>query len=242
MGGAPVFRGSGKGDLVCRCGASVLVQGYLPANFVAIRFRCFRCGGVTTTPGLPEGEILPRFAASIAAAQQPMVTTSVIGPGDVLACREAIAGAYGLTRPDSPPDEPLVLSHAMLEAAAADYDRLAGGELAQQIAASPPAEGPDHGPYPFAWSVSRLRPRIGRPGWSWLLQDDDAMAAMYVTAMHHLMLCWGRHPLLPRLAAPLVRSNRFIPTVATLATAKLLFDSGNRVGFSCSDAEVDLHF
>ena len=32
---------------------------------------------------------------------------------------------------------------------------------------------------------------IDTPGWSWLYQDDDAMAAMYVTALHHLMQCWG---------------------------------------------------
>ena len=26
------------------------------------------------------------------------------------------------------------------------------------------------------------------------------MAAMYVMALHHLMWCWGQHPLLARLA------------------------------------------
>ena len=37
---------------------SMLIKGYLPANFLAIRIKCFRCGAVTETPGLPEGEIL----------------------------------------------------------------------------------------------------------------------------------------------------------------------------------------
>ena len=88
----------------------------------------------------------------------------------------------------------------------------------------------------------RLRERIDRPGWSWFYQDDDAMAAMYVMALHHLMRCWGPHPLLARLAAPLAERDRFIRTVGGLAMAKLLFDGGNRVGFSLSGGDLDLHF
>ena len=145
----------------------MLVQGYLPANFLAIRIRCFRCGAVSTTPGLPEGEILPRSAIAIEPTQMPMVTTAGIARGHVLACREAIARDYALTRPSSCRTSRCYLSRAMLEAAAADYDRLTGGRLAEHAAASPPAEAPDHGAYPFAWSVLRLRERIDQPGWSW---------------------------------------------------------------------------
>ena len=94
------------------------------------------------------------------------------------------------------------------------------------------------GHYPFAWGLLRLRERIDLPDWSWRYQDDDALAALHVTALHHLMLCWGQHPLLARLAAPLAQPDRFIRTVTGFATAKLLYDAGNRVGFSPSDSEV----
>jgi hypothetical protein len=220
----------------------VLIQGYLPANFLAIRIQCFSCGAVAATPGLPDGEILPGVAVAVDATLTPMVTSAAIGAAAVLACRDAIARDYALTRPVSPPDEPLRLSRQLLEDAAAAYDRLTGGRLAEHAAASPLPDGGEHGPYPFAWGVLRLRPRIDRPDWSWLYQDDDAMATMYVVALHHLMLCWGRHPLLPRLAAPLGTPDRFVRTVAALAMAKLLFDSGNRVGFALSAGDVDLHF
>ena len=80
---------------------------------------------------------------------------------------------------------------------------------------------------------------LGGPG---SVDDDDAMATMYVAALHHLMQCWGQHPLLARLAAPLAERDRFIRTVAGLAMAKLLYDGGNRVGFSLSGGDVDLHF
>jgi hypothetical protein len=235
-----VFRGAGTGNLVCSCGDSVLIQGYLPGNFLAIRIKCSRCGAVTSTPGLPDGEILPRSAVAIAATEATVTTTSVVGYGDTLACRDAIARDYALTRPRHLPDEPLLLSRAMLEAAAADYDRLTGGRLAEHAAASPSGEGSEQGGYPFAWSVLRLRERIDRPGWSWLYQDDDAMAAMHVVALHRLMQCWGQHPLLARIAAPLAQRDKFIHTVAGLAMAKLLFDAGNRVRFALSGSDVDL--
>ena len=70
----------------------------------------------------------------------------------MLACQDAIARDYALTRPRNPPDEPVTLSRAMLEAAAADYERLTGGRLAEHIAASPPARGTG------AW---RLSVRVG---------------------------------------------------------------------------------
>ena len=197
----------------------------MPANFLAIRIQCFRCGAVTATPGLPEGELLPRSAVAVPAAQTPMVTTSAIAGGAVLACEEATRRDYRATQPDGPPDEPLLLSRALLENAADDYDRLTGGRLAEHAAASPTPEGTEQGPYPFAWSVLRLREWIGRPGWAWLHQDDDAMAAMYVVAMHHLMQCWGRHPLLARIAAPLAAPERFIRTVTGMDSTSSLCSS-----------------
>jgi hypothetical protein len=158
----------------------------------------------------------------------------------VLVCQEAMESRYRVTQPRALPDAPVLLTRAMIEAAAADYDRLSGGRLTEHVAASPAALGDDHGDYPFAWGLLRLREQIGKPGWSWLHQNDDAMAAMYVTAMHHLMRCWDCHPLLSDLTAPLARPDRFLRTVAGFALAKLLFDSGNRVAFSLAGDDVDL--
>jgi hypothetical protein len=171
-----------------------------------------------------------------------MVTTSGSARGAVLACQDAVARDYVLSQPRDWPDEPLLLSRAMLDAAAAEYDRLTGGRLAEQMAASPAALGTEHGPYPFAWALQRLREQIDRPSWAWMQHDDDAMAAMYVSALHHVMHCWGRHRRLAHLAAPLAQADRFIRTVTGFATAKLLFDAGNRVGFSPTTDDVDLHF
>lgn len=244
-GTEPVFAGTGSGDLRCECGQSVLIRGYLPANFLSIRIQCARCSAVTVTPGLPEGEILPRTAVAIGANATPTVKPYAVGPQSVLAAHDAMAHCFALTCPREPPTGPILLSRELVEATAAGYDRLTGGRLAEHAAASPPAMEPEQGPYPFAWSVLRLREQIGRPGWSWLHHNDDAMAAMYVAAMHELLQTWQHHALLDRLAAVLAEPDQFLRTVAAFATAKKLFDDGNRVGFDLPTqgrTDVELHF
>ena len=237
-----MFSGAGNGDLICQCGGSCLIKGFDPRNFLGIRIKCFRCGTVSTTPGLAVGEILPHDAVAIAPREAPAVTTSPVPPGAVLADQAAVTSEYALTRPRNPPTDRLTLSLAVLEATAAEYDRLTGGRLAQHCAATPPAMEPKQGDYPFAWSLLRLREQLNQSGWSWLQHNDDAIAAMYVAAMRHLLDCWGQHPLLDRLVAPLSAPGQFMRTVAGLATAKLLFDAGNRVGFTLPAPDVQLHF
>ena len=239
VGAVPVFTGAGSGDLICRCGQSVLIKGYLPANFLAIRIRCFRCNEICETPGLPEGEILPHWAAMIAPQEWPAVATTPVARGAVLACATTTARCYELTRPRLVPDVPMELSRALIEATASQYDALTGGRLAEQIALSREVSGSDPGDHPFAWSMALLRSKIDKPDWSWLYQDDDAVAAIHVVAMHNLVECWGQHPLFSSLAANVGEPGRFLRTLSTFATAKLLYDAGNRVGFS---QDLGLHF
>jgi hypothetical protein len=231
VGDVPAFIGAGDGDLICRCGQSILIKGYLPANYLAIRIKCFRCGAITVTPALAEGEILSRSAVGIERNEVPAVVPARVPRGAVLACQDEMTRCLGLTRPREAPAEAVRLSRSMLEATAQEYDTLTGGRLVEHMAASPAAMGSAEGDYPFGWAVSRLRQRIGQPGWSWLQQDDDALAAMQVVALQDLLHCWGQHPLLRRLASPLVERGRFLRTMTGFATAKLLFDAGNRVAF-----------
>jgi hypothetical protein len=196
----PVFAGAGSGDLICRCGNSILIAGYAPQNVLAIRIRCFRCGAVTTTPGLPAGEILPGDAAAVVKTEVPMLSPRALPAGSVLFAQGAATRAYALTRPRDPPAEPMLVSPATLESAAADYDRLTGGALKAHIAATPSAMEPWHGDYPFAWS---------------------------------------------QLALPLAAPGQFLRTMGTFAVAKLLYDAGNRVGFTVpatGEIELRCHF
>jgi hypothetical protein len=242
VGEAPVFSGTGNGDLLCRCGHAFLIKGYTPRNFLAIRIKCFRCGAVTTTPGLSAGEILPLDAVVVEPRALPSITPSTVSRGDVLADQAAVEREYALTRPRDPPGEAMTLTAEAVEGTAADYDRLTGGRLAEQCAASPPPMEPRQGDYPFAWSLLRLRAQIAQPGWSWLTDNDDAMAAMHVAAMRHLLDCWGQHPLLDRLASSLATPGQFLRIATGFGLAKLLFDAGNRVGFTLPATDMQVHF
>jgi len=226
-----VFVGAANDDLRCRCGRSTLIKGYLPANFLSIRIRCFQCGVVTVTSALPDGAVLPNTAVGVAPNETPSVVPASVPHGAVFVCRDAMAHEFVRTRPRASPPEAVRLSSAMIEAVAAEYDRLSGGRLVTQMAGSPPAMGSAHGDYPFAWALSRLRRQIADPGWTWLRHNDDAMAAMYVVAMQDLLHSWGEHPLFARLASPLGEPARFLPTLGAFALAKLLFEAGNRVRF-----------
>ncbi len=163
-----------------------------------------------------------------------------VARGAVAACATAAARSYELTRPRSLPDVPLGLTREPIEAAAASYDTLTGGQLAAQVEASLGASGEDPGAYPFVWSVQRPAGEpTSRPDWSWLYQNDDALAAIHVVAMHHLVQCWGHHPMFARLAARMGEAGQYLRTLCAFATAKLLHDAGNRVGFS---DDLGLHF
>jgi hypothetical protein len=231
VGAMPVFTGAGVGDLTCRCGQSVLIKGYVPGNYLGIRIKCFRCGEVTETPGLPDGEILPHWATAIAPQEMPAVNTIGVAPGAVLVCANAVAQRYDATRPRTVPDVPLELSRALVEATAADYDRLTGGALAAHMDASRTASGSDPGDFPFAWSVMRLRERIDLPDWSWLYQDDDAVAAIHVVALHHAVQAWGHHTLFAERVRAMGEPGGFLRTLSAFATARLLYEAGNRVSF-----------
>src|ERR1700760_4854818 len=93
-GASPAFSGNGAGSLVCACRASVLIQNYQSVEFIDIRIRCAACGAVTSTPGLREGEILPRTAVPVAPARMPVVTASQVQRGTVLVCQEALEHRY----------------------------------------------------------------------------------------------------------------------------------------------------
>jgi hypothetical protein len=175
----------------------------------------------------------------------PAVTTKIIPVGAVLASGAQVERTYALTRPQEPPAEAMVLSADTLEMVGAAYDRLTGGQLAAHRTASPHAMGSAHGAYPFAWSLARLREQVGGPGWSWFQHNDDALAAMHIASMQHCIACWGRHPSFAELAAPLAAPGQFLRSMARFAVAKLLFDAGNRVGFtlpSPTPTDVPLHF
>jgi hypothetical protein len=222
----------------------VLIKGYVPQNYLAIRIRCFHCGDISITPGLQAGEILPRDAVPVPRLARTSTTPSMIPRGAVLACEDEIAGDYALTRPRNPPQEPMTLSAATLTRIASEYDRLTGGRLAEHSADAARAGAHDVSAYPLAWALLRLREKVTAPGWSWLHENHDAIAAMYIASWHDWLACWEHYPRPEWFTRELGRPGNFLRTMAVFAAARLLFESGNHIGFSLPRAgapDLGLH-
>jgi len=212
-----VFRGAGGGELACGCGHP-LVTGYRPENLLAIRMRCFRCGAVTSSPGPPLGYVLPREAQMPALADAPVVTPIDVGADVVLAGAEVAN-----TRPSDVRYQSIMLNRDRLDGLGAAFAALGGGAG-----------------HPLVGSLARLRERIGRDGWRWAIEDDDAVAAMHVAAFDYLRHCWGGRPDFAQLVTAFRVPTRYLRTLAAFAAGKLLFDAGNRIGFALQPPAQDL--
>ena len=139
----------------------------------------------------------------------------MVTPVDVAANVVLADAGVTATRPNDVRYQSMALSDGGLDALAAAFETLCGGATEE---------------HPFVASVARLRERVGREGWRWFGDNDDAMAAMLVASFDHLRHCWGGHPDLVRLAASLSVSGRYLRTLAAFAAGTLMFE-GNRIGF-----------
>lgn len=235
VGSEPVFIGAGTEELRCACGSSVLARAYRPHSLLAIAIACAQCGDVTTTPGLPDGEVLPRGVRVVTRERMPVSTSIVLDPDTVLADRDELVRIDTLTQPQTPPSETMTLSAATLDAAEAEYDRLTGGRLAADRAAVEAGSADLAAglpPLPLAWAFGRLRAGVERPGWWCLAEEPDAVAAILLAAFREFIAVWSRHPLFDVMAASAAAEGFSTHALAPFAAARALAEAGNRVGFT----------
>jgi hypothetical protein len=250
IGDTPVFIGTGAGDLVCACGASVLVRGHRPAALLGIAIECAKCGAITTTPGLPDGVAPPANARLASRDKMPVPTSMTLTDDFVLGDREQLEQQDALSRPAPVPAAPMVVSEATLAALAADYDRMTGGRMTGdqmtgghmtggRLAADREAMRPDRvdlatslPPLPLAWAFEQLAPNLDRPGWWCLAQEPDAVAALQLGAFQQFSAVWSRHPMFGAMVASVVAGGFSTHAMAVFAAAQSLAASGNRVRFT----------
>ncbi len=233
--GRPVFTGNGTGALSCRCGHSVLVSGYDPANFLAVDFQCASCGAITTTPGLSALNTPPAAVVPLERTADVPPDGSRILPGRVLAGREELERLMHIYQPRGPVSAHLSLSDAWLDSVSADYDRLTGGLLATHLDAVATAEAakPLSGltKYKLAWALHSLRAAIRDPDWDCTLTDAGAVATTLTGAFRYFTDCWSHHPLFPDMVAAAADTGFSLHGTSLFAAAKCLSDSGNRIAF-----------
>ena len=233
LGEAPVFVGDGADDLLCRCAGSTLVRGNRPGVLLAIGIECAACGAVTVTPGLPKGQELPQGVRVVERNRMAVAEPLVLAPGLVLADRDELARVDRLSAPRALPAAPFEMSAATLAAAAAEYDRLSGGQLdAHRRAVAAADEAAGLARLPLAWALAQLEDGAGRPGWWCLAKEPDAVAAMILGAFREFPLVWSQHPLFPAMAASVARTGFSIHALAVFAAARCIAADGNRIGFA----------
>ncbi len=233
LGEAPVFVGGGADDLLCRCAGSTLVRGNRPGALLAIGIECAACGAVTVTPGLPKGQELPQGVRVVERNRMAVAEPLVLAPGLVLADRDELARVDRLSAPHALPAAPFEMSAATLAAAAAEYDRLSGGQLdAHRRAVAAADEAAGLGRLPLAWALAQLEDGVGRPGWWCLAKEPDAVAAMILGAFREFPLVWSQHPRFPAMAASVAQSGFSIHALAVFAAARCVAADGNRIGFA----------
>jgi hypothetical protein len=244
VGDAPIFVGDGTDDLACRCGASVLVRGLRPGVLLAIDLECAACGAIATTPGLGADQVVP-FGVHTADRNRMTVAQPItLPPGVTLGDRDELVRVDRMSAPRDVPAAPFEMSDATLSAAAAEYDRLSGGQLAAHRRAVPPNIGhptgdPNTGDavrglarLPVAWALGQLAPGVATEGWKCLAEEPDAVAAVQLGAFREFAQVWSQHPLFPAMAASAAATGFSTHSLAVFAAARSMVKDGNRIGFA----------
>lgn len=234
VGSDPVFVGDGPLDFRCVCGASVLVRGYRPGTLLKVAMQCVRCGAVTTTEGVPAGEVLP-FGVRVVERDRIEIATPITLNGNAtIGDREELARVEALCRPRSVTSVMLEVTPDALARLAAEYDGLTGGQLTAHRAAVP-ADGDPAAALrrlPLAWAFGQIEPNASVPLWWCLEQEPDAVAAILLAGLQHFTAAWSGHPLFDALTASASLDGFSTHALAPFAAAQCLVESGNRVAFT----------
>lgn len=225
-GDGPVLIGAGAETFPCDCG-NVLIQGYAPARFLAVAIQCARCGSITETPPLPDGDLPPRSAIIASPSSQPRTTAMTLPPDTRLVGQAEMARLQALFQPVTPADSTYIVSADLLDQVVAAFERHIGAPLPEVATAGDDAFTGlrDH---PLSWAVRHLRGRL-RETWACMEDAPTANAVTHVTGFLHFAATWSAHPLFPAMVATAAERGFSLHGLAPFAAAHCLTMMGNRV-------------
>jgi hypothetical protein len=235
---APAFRMPGEaGSLVCGCQGSVLVEGYRPENFVSVRIKCFVCGQITSTPGLPPGEILPSRIVTLGADGRFLLSSTLeMREHVVVTCDKEIEFEQSSTRPRKPADENISIDLNLIDQVEAEFGRIIGARaLEHQCSAVRRAMKHGHSgadEFPLAWGCLWLRNWLAQEAGGWRLDAPFMAATTYLLAFRHFAAAWGHHPRFATISQSFAGGRFFHHNIAQFAAASYMIEHGNRVGLA----------
>ena len=222
-GDSPVLIGAGSETLTCACG-NALIAGYDPLRFLGVAIQCGGCAAVTTTLALPDGQTRPAQVIiaepSTAPRTDPMTVPAhiaVIGSGEV----ERLRALY---RPRTPASNTYTVTDALLDEAAASFERLCHAAL-------PAIDADGLREHALGWSVGHLRARITAGPWACMEDVPTANAVTHLTGFLHFVATWSHHPLFPAMAATAAERGFSLHGLAPFAAAHAMTMTGSVVNF-----------
>jgi hypothetical protein len=228
-GDEPVLIGSGAGTLSCKCG-STLITGFSPERFLAIGIQCARCATVTTTEGLPEGELPPRSAIIAAPSDEPRMTAMTVPPNVPVVGQAEMARLQARFQPATP-DSSYHVSPALLDDAVAAFERHTGGTLPVVVLGDLDDAFAGLDQHALAWSIRHLRARTESEDWSCMESVPTASAVTHVTGFLHFVATWSHHPLFPAMLQTAGADGFSLHGLALFAAAHCMTLMGNRISF-----------
>jgi hypothetical protein len=227
-GDGPVLIGAGTATLTCSCGRT-LIQGYAPAQFLAIGVQCGACQRVTMTPDLPAG-VLPPDSVLIAAPSLTPRMTAMMVPADVAAVGQAEMGRLQALFQPARPDSLYHVSTALLDDTEAAFERHTGSRLPRNDVRS---DDPFVGlrTHALGWAVGHLRVKLRSGAWTGMADAAAANAVTHVAGFLHFVATWSRHPLFPAMVATAADRGFSLHGLAPFAAAHCLIMMGNRIRF-----------
>ncbi|WP_156347972.1 hypothetical protein [Sphingomonas sp. Leaf231] len=233
----PVFKSSVEcaRNFECQAGCGqILIEGYYPDCFVEIAIRCFKCGAISKTPPLEDGEVLTTIITSVIKGRSYLIASTIdYFPSVIMSAPEAVEKAHGMCRP---------LGTEVIrpvDVALLDFTRARYVELTSVDYNSQKNVVRKNGPnvrfeYPLTWALESL----GRI----MEQDESKTSHEALVAIHIIELfnsiCdrWAFSHRFPVVAKQFGNKKNFFHTIFSLMAADMLTsDGGSMVGLSLED-------
>ncbi|MGP6422108.1 hypothetical protein ACTZGP_25440 [Pseudomonas putida] len=232
---APIVirKGAKFPDLVCiACNSSVLITNYLAECFVGIGLQCFRCGSVTWTPSLPDGEVFPYKFLSLGSSGKYLIASSIVDVDDVvLTCEQEIQLAHRKVSPRASKVDVFNVSIENFDLMAAELNVLAGGRFDKYLQSAKRSliNGDIYfRDNPLAWSIELIKKQLA--GNELSLDDRTLVALAFVQGYRAMLNEWREHIHFSVIAIELCAY--FYHSLVQLTVASYLYSRGNKVAIN----------
>jgi len=240
MSPAPIFKVNSptQASLSCvSCDQSVLIESYSPQNFIAVSMKCYRCGGITKTPDLEAGEIIPeQILLYKQNDSKNAFVTLLISPETAVTNDEEFARIAFQSKPKDIKASffPAIPTLDKLEEVYSDVSATDMSHHHKKVAQFRISRN-ELGAlqkYPFAWACAHIRGLLKGREHQHIISTSSwttLTALSILECFTHFVGEWSHHPKFREITKEFRNKSAFHHTIAVFATASTLFRLGFRV-------------